>query len=237
MLEVQSLRADYGQGEVLSDVSFTVPRGGFHALIGANGAGKSTTMRAISGLLRPVRGRIVFDGRDISTLSADRIVKLGLALVPEGRKVFAPLTVRENLEMGAFQLLFPKNRGGFSDNLAFVLDLFPRLEERLQQAAGTLSGGEQQMLAIGRALMGSPRMLLLDEPSMGLAPLVVTQIFDTLRRLRELGLTIFVCEQNTSVTLRRADHGYVLEGGRIALSDGAQALIANDRVREAYLGV
>ena len=237
MLEVRGLQAGYGHGIVLSDVTLSVPKGGFHALIGANGAGKTTTMRVLSGLMAPSAGHVIFDGHDLAGLRADRVMRLGLALVPEGRKVFAPLTVRENLEMGAFALLFPRRRTGIEKNLAMVLDLFPRLEERLDQLAGTLSGGEQQMLAIGRALMSSPRMLLLDEPSMGLAPLVITQIFDTLQRLRGLGLTILVCEQNTNITLKRAEYGYVLEGGRITLADQASALAANERVREAYLGI
>ena len=237
MLEVRDLHASYGLGDVLSGVSLDVRERDFSALIGANGAGKSTTMRALSGLLRPVRGSIRFDGRDISRLSADRIVRMGLALVPEGRKVFAPLSVRENLEMGGFTHLFPRTKATFGRHMAFVLDLFPRLQERLDQPAGTLSGGEQQMLAIGRALMSGPRLLLLDEPSMGLAPLIVTQIFNTLKRLNELGTTLFVCEQNTAVTLRKAREAYVLEGGRIALSGTAESLAADDRVREAYLGI
>jgi branched-chain amino acid transport system ATP-binding protein len=237
MLEIRDLHASYGLGDVLAGVSLDVPQGAFCALIGANGAGKSTTMRALSGLLRPVRGTIRFDGRDISRLPADLIVRMGLALVPEGRKVFAPLSVRENLEMGGFQHLFPRTKAVFAKHMAFVLDLFPRLEERLEQPAGTLSGGEQQMLAIGRALMSGPRLLLLDEPSMGLAPLIVTQIFNTLKRLNELGTTLFVCEQNTAVTLRKAQQAYVLEGGRITLSGTAASLAADDRVREAYLGL
>ena len=238
MLEVTGLKAGYGQGEVLSGVSLSVPRGAFHALIGSNGAGKTTTMRAISGLLRPTAGRVVFDGKEITGTNAHRVVRQGLALVPEGRKVFAPLSVRENLEMGAYPLLAAGGRRDeVARNLAFVVELFPRLQERFEQPAGTLSGGEQQMLAIARALMSSPRMLLLDEPSMGLAPLVVLSIFDTLAQLRERGLTILVCEQNTSVTLRRADYGYVLEGGSVTLRDEAAALLRNDAVREAYLGV
>jgi branched-chain amino acid transport system ATP-binding protein len=237
MLEIRDLAASYGLGDVLSGVTLEVAQGGFCALIGANGAGKSTTMRAVSGLLRPVRGVIRFDGRDITRLPADRIVRMGVALVPEGRKVFAPLTVRENLEMGGFQHLFPRTRAAFAQHLDFVLGLFPRLEERLDQPAGTLSGGEQQMLAIGRALMSGPRLLLLDEPSMGLAPLIVTQIFATLKKLNELGTTLFVCEQNTAVTLRQADRAYVLEGGRITLAGTAASLAADDRVREAYLGL
>ena len=237
MLEVRDLHASYGLGDVLSGVSFEVHERDFSALIGANGAGKSTTMRALSGLLRPVRGTIRFDGRDISRLTADRIVRMGLALVPEGRKVFAPLSVRENLEMGGFTHLFPRRKATFGKHMEFVLDLFPRLQERFDQPAGTLSGGEQQMLAIGRALMSGPRLLLLDEPSMGLAPLIVTQIFNTLKRLNELGTTLFVCEQNTAVTLRKARQAYVLEGGRITLSGTAAELAADDRVREAYLGI
>jgi branched-chain amino acid transport system ATP-binding protein len=237
MLELREVKGGYGQGEVLSGLSLTVPEGGFHALIGSNGAGKSTTMRTIAGLLRPSSGQVLFDGRDITGLAPHRAVRHGLALVPEGRKVFAPLTVRENLEMGAFTLLSGGRRAETDRNLAFVVDLFPRLAERFEQPAGTLSGGEQQMLAIGRAMMGSPRMLLLDEPSMGLAPLVVITIFDTLEKLRKLGVTIFVCEQNAYVTLQRADHGYVLEGGRIALQGPAGELMRNDAVREAYLGV
>jgi branched-chain amino acid transport system ATP-binding protein len=237
MLKVEQLSAHYGGIHALQGIELEVPDRTIVSLIGANGAGKSTTMRALSGLLRPVRGTIRFDGRDISRLPADRIVRMGLALVPEGRKVFAPLSVRENLEMGGFQHLFPRTKAVFAKHMAFVLDLFPRLEERLEQPAGTLSGGEQQMLAIGRALMSGPRLLLLDEPSMGLAPLIVTQIFNTLKRLNELGTTLFVCEQNTAVTLRKAQQAYVLEGGRITLSGTAASLAADDRVREAYLGL
>lgn len=237
MLELRGLGASYGRGTVLSGLDLAVPQGRFATLIGANGAGKSTTMRAVSGLLRPVSGQVLFEGRDLSRLSADRIARLGLALVPEGRKIFASMTVRENLEMGAFQFLFPRNRGRLDERLDFVFGQFPRLRERAAQIAGTLSGGEQQMLAIGRALMSDPRMLLLDEPSMGLAPMVVHQIFATLRRLADQGLTLLVCEQNTAVALRSADHGHVLEAGRIALEGPAQELVGSARIREAYLGV
>ncbi len=237
MLELKDVGATYGRGPVLAGMNLRVEQGSFCALIGSNGAGKSTTMRAISGLLRPVSGEIVFEGSDLSALRADRVARLGLSLVPEGRKVFAPMTVRENLEMGAFQFLFPRDRGRLAERLDFVTGLFPRLEERFAQPAGTLSGGEQQMLAIGRALMSAPRLLLLDEPSMGLAPLIVAEIFSTLKRLVASGMTLFVCEQNTSVTLRHADHCYVLEGGRITMSGSAESLATDDRVREAYLGL
>lgn len=237
MLEVKRLHASYGQGEILRGVQVAVPEGRFHALIGANGAGKSTTFRVISGLLKASQGEVLFQGRDVTGFPAHRLLRLGLSLVPEGRRVFARLSVRENLQMGAYIHLFPRRRGAVDEQFSVVLDLFPRLRERLEQPAGTLSGGEQQMLAIGRALMSRPKMLLLDEPSMGLAPLVVTQIFDTLMRLRNLGLTIFVCEQNTNVTLHRADYGHVLEDGCIVLSGSADALINNERVREAYLGL
>lgn len=237
MLELKGVGASYGRGAVLAGMDLRVETGSFCALIGSNGAGKSTTMRAISGLLRPVTGEIRFEGTDLSGLAADRIARLGLSLVPEGRKVFAPMTVRENLEMGAFQFLFPRDRGRLGERMDFVTSLFPRLAERFGQAAGTLSGGEQQMLSIGRALMSAPRLLLLDEPSMGLAPLIVAEIFATLKRLSETGTTLFVCEQNTSVTLRHADHCYVLEGGRITMSGSAESLVQDDRVREAYLGL
>ncbi len=237
MLELRGLCAGYGRVDVLHDLDITVEQGAICALIGANGAGKSTTLRAISGLLRPVRGSIRFDGRDIDRLPASKMASIGIALVPEGRKVFAPLSVRDNLLVGAFTQLFPRRTGRFDRQLAFVLDLFPRLRERLDQPAGTLSGGEQQMLAIGRALMSQPRLLLLDEPSMGLAPVVVQQVFQVLGELRAAGLTILVSEQNAHVTLAHADVGYVIEGGRIALFDSAQALRDNDRVREAYLGI
>lgn len=237
MLELRGLCAGYGRADVLHDLDVTVDRGAICALIGANGAGKSTTLRAIAGLLRPVRGSIRFEGREIGQMAASRMAAIGIALVPEGRKVFAPLTVRDNLVVGAFTQLFPRRSGRFEEQLAFVLELFPRLQERLEQPAGTLSGGEQQMLAIARALMSRPRLLLLDEPSMGLAPLVVYQVFKVLDELRAAGLTILVSEQNAHVTLAHADVGYVIEGGRITLQDSADALRGNDQVREAYLGI
>jgi branched-chain amino acid transport system ATP-binding protein len=237
VLEVRQLSAGYGAADVIHELSFEVARGSFCALIGANGAGKSTTMKALSGLLRPVHGEVRFDGEAIERLDAAQIVRRGMALVPEGRRVFAPLTVRENLQMGAFIHLFPRARGQVAERLDFVLATFPRLRERLAQAAGTLSGGEQQMLAIGRALMSEPRLLLLDEPSMGLAPVIVQQVFAALRQLQQGGLTVLVSEQNASVALACADHGHVIEAGSLAMSDSAAALRGNDKVREAYLGI
>ncbi|CAN5715957.1 ABC transporter ATP-binding protein [soil metagenome] len=237
MLELASLHAGYGASDVLHDVSMTIGQGSFHALIGANGAGKSTTMKGIAGLLRPVRGAVLFEDKDISRLPAARIVSRGLALVPEGRRVFGPMSVRENLQMGAFVDLFPRRKAGVKERLDFVLSTFPRLQERLEQLAGTLSGGEQQMLAIGRALMSGPRLLALDEPSMGLAPVIVEQVFAALKTLQQSGLTILVSEQNASITLAHADFGHVMESGAIVLSGAASALRNDDRVREAYLGL
>ncbi|HUP07879.1 MAG TPA: ABC transporter ATP-binding protein [Caldimonas sp.] len=240
MLDVARLDAGYGAARVLDSVSLTVARGSFHALIGANGAGKSTLLKAIAGLLRPSQGRIDFDGAPIAGVAPARIVARGLALVPEGRRVFGPLTVRENLQLGAFTRLFRAGlaaRDAVGARLDFVLATFPRLKERLAQQAGTLSGGEQQMLAIGRALMSSPSLLLLDEPSMGLAPRVVEQVFDVLRGLQRHGLTVLVAEQNAAVALAYADRGTVIESGRIALDGTAQHLRGDDAVREAYLGV
>jgi len=240
MLDVARIGAGYGAARVLEDVSLTVARGGFHALIGANGAGKSTLLKTIAGLLRPSSGAIEFDGASIAGTAPARIVARGLALVPEGRRVFGPLTVRENLQMGAFTRLFRAGaaaRDTVGARLDFVLETFPRLKERLGQDAGTLSGGEQQMLAIGRALMSSPSMLLLDEPSMGLAPLIVHQLFEVLRDLQRQGLTVLVAEQNAAVALAHADRGTVIENGRIALDDTAERLRRDDAVREAYLGV
>ena len=237
MLEIKALHAGYGASDVLHDVCIDIGRGAFHGLIGANGAGKSTTMKALSGLLRPVRGSITFAGEDISRLSAARVVAKGFALVPEGRRVFGPMTVSDNLQMGAFTQLFPRKKGNVSERLDFVLGTFPRLKERLGQLAGTLSGGEQQMLAIGRALMSGPHFLALDEPSMGLAPVIVEQVFAALKKLQRDGLTILVSEQNASITLAHCDFGHVMESGAITLSGPASLLRDNDRVREAYLGI
>ena len=236
LLALRAVRAGYGQGEVLQGVSLEVPAGSFTALLGANGAGKSTTLRTVSGLLRASDGEIRFAGRRIDGLHASRVMRLGLALVPEGRRVFAAMSVLENLEMGGFTLLMPGRRAEFARSLEFVLEMFPRLRERAGQPAGTLSGGEQQMLAIGRALMSGPRLLLLDEPSMGLAPRIVTQIFEALQTLRNTGTTILVSEQNSAAALRWADRAAVLESGRIALAGAARTLQDDPRVREAYLG-
>jgi branched-chain amino acid transport system ATP-binding protein len=237
MLEVRDLRAAYDGKEALHGLSFEVAQGACVCLIGANGAGKTTTMRCLSGLLRPTRGTITFAGADITTLSPAARVAAGIALVPEGRRVFAPMTVQENLEMGAYRRLWPRRQRTVAADFDFVFELFPRLRERAAQLAGALSGGEQQMLAIARALMSRPKLLLLDEPSMGLAPMVVKDIFAALRRLNDLGVSILLAEQNTRMALRTASRGYVLAGGLVVQAADA-ATLANDRaVRDAYLGV
>ncbi|MBP2292906.1 branched-chain amino acid transport system ATP-binding protein [Azospirillum rugosum] len=236
MLDVTGLDAGYGEIQILRGLSLTVEPGECVCLVGANGAGKTTLMRSLSGLLRPVGGSIRFDGQELARLSAHDVVTRGVALVPEGRRVFGPLTVRDNLEMGAFRHLWPRRNDGFGRDLDFVLTLFPRLRERLQQPAGTLSGGEQQMLAIGRALMTRPKLLLLDEPSMGLAPLVVKEIFATIRALNAEGMAILLAEQNARMALRTASRGYVIAEGRIVNSADTAALQRDPAVQEAYLG-
>lgn len=237
MLEVEGLVAGYGGTDVLHAVSLKVGRGQSACLIGANGAGKTTLLRTLSGLIRPTAGRILLEGADISAASTSARLARGLALAPEGRRVFAPMTVEENLEMGAFRRLWPRRSKGVAADLDMVFALFPRLAERRRQAAGLLSGGEQQMLAIGRALMGRPRLLLLDEPSMGLAPKVVQEIFATIRRLNAEGMSILIAEQNASMALRSAAHGYVLAEGAIVSEGAAGALLTDDGVRAAYLGL
>lgn len=237
MLEIKNLYASYGVSDALVDISMVVPDGKVVCMLGANGAGKSTTMRSLSGLLRPVRGSIVYDGVELTSLSAGDIVDLGMVLVPEGRHVFTPLTVAENLEIGAYRYLKARNQAAYRDKLDYVLTLFPRLRERIGQAAGTLSGGEQQMLAIGRALMSGPRLLMLDEPSMGLAPLVVADIFKTIKRLASEGLTILIAEQNARVTLKNSDYGYILQEGSIAQHGTSEALRRDEGVQAAYLGL
>ena len=232
MLEVSDLVAGYGAAEVLRGVSFEVPAGGCVCLLGGNGAGKSTTMRAVAGLLRVRGGTVRLEGRDITHLPPDARLAAGLALVPEGRRVFAPLTVAENLTIGAYRA--PAQARARRDR---VLTLFPRLAERLTQPAGTLSGGEQQMLAIGRAMMSGPRLLLLDEPSMGLAPIVLRAIFQSVAALNGEGLAILLAEQNARQALRVASGGMVLADGVIVVRGDAAALQANPAVREAYLGV
>jgi branched-chain amino acid transport system ATP-binding protein len=237
MLELRELRAGYSQGDVLKGVSFALSAGGFAALLGGNGAGKSTTLKTIAGLMRCRSGQILLDGKPIGQLKPSMILRCGLALVPEGRKVFAAMSVRENLEMGGYTLLVPRRRhAAFEKNMEFVCDLFPRLGERATQPAGTLSGGEQQMLAIGRALMSNPRILLLDEPSMGLSPLVASQIFVALDALRKGGLSLLVCEQNATLALRYATEALVLQDGQIAIQGTAASLRGDPRLKEAYLG-
>lgn len=233
MLVVENLVTHYGPVEALKGISLRVERGEIVTLIGANGAGKSTTLRTISGLVRPTRGDIAFEGRSIKALAPDRIVALGIAHVPEGRRVFPLMTVLENLELGAFSRTDAK---AVQEDMERVFTLFPRLAERRTQMAGTMSGGEQQMLAIGRALMARPRLLLLDEPSMGLAPMIVEDIFQIIRQVNGEGTTVLLVEQNANMALSIAHRGYVLETGRIVLSDDAQRLRENDDVRKAYLG-
>ena len=237
MLEVRDLRAAYDGKEALHGLSFDVAQGSSVCLIGANGAGKSTTMRCLTGLLRPTHGTVAFEGKDITAIAPAARVAAGIALVPEGRRVFAPMTVWENLEMGAYRRLWPRRQSAVAADFELVFDLFPRLRERTAQLAGALSGGEQQMLAIGRALMSRPKLLLLDEPSMGLAPMVVKDIFATLRRLNEMGVSILLAEQNTRLALRTANHGYVIAGGIIVKAADATALAADPQVQNAYLGI
>jgi branched-chain amino acid transport system ATP-binding protein len=234
MLEIRGLRVSYGPIEVLHGVDLSVREGAITTLIGANGAGKSTLLRAISGLVRASDGEIRYDGRDVRTLAPERIVAAGLTHCPEGRHVFPEMTVRENLDLGAFRR---RDARGVRESLTEVYGLFPRLQERCEQRAGTLSGGEQQMLAIGRALMSRPRLLLLDEPSLGIAPNLVRQIFSTIVAInRDAGVTIFLVEQNANMALRFAETGYVLETGRIVLTDTAENLRSSNDVRRAYLG-
>jgi branched-chain amino acid transport system ATP-binding protein len=237
MLDVKALTAGYGSIEVLHQVSLQVAPGQSVCLIGANGAGKTTLLRCIAGLLRPSAGHITIDGTEISAASASARLDYGVTLVPEGRRVFAPMTVRENLDMGAFRRLWPRRDKGVGADMEMVFDLFPRLRERQRQLAGLLSGGEQQMLAIGRALMSRPRLLLLDEPSMGLAPRVVQEIFATIRRLNAEGMSILLAEQNANMALRIAAWGYVLAEGEIVRSAESAALSNDPSVRAAYLGL
>ena len=233
ILSVKDIHTYYGAIQALRGVSVEVGRGEIVTLIGSNGAGKSTTLKTISGLLRPRQGEILFDGKRIDRVEPHNIVKRGISQSPEGRRVFPALTVAENLEMGAFAR---HDRGGIARDRDRVYTLFPRLKERARQRAGTLSGGEQQMLAIGRALMAAPSVLLLDEPSMGLAPVLVDTIFDAIREINQQGTTIMLVEQNAQLALSIAARGYVLQTGSIVLHDTAQNLLANPEVRAAYLG-
>jgi len=234
MLRVEGLVVAYGAVEALHGIDLSAAEGEIVALIGANGAGKTTTLKAISGLLPARAGRVLLDGRPITGLAPHKIVGLGVSHAPEGRRIFTDLTVRENLSLGAY---VARSRRAEAERLERVLELFPRLRERIEQAGGTLSGGEQQMLAIGRALMAAPRMLLLDEPSLGLAPILVQEIFREIARInREDGATILLVEQNAHMALSLAHRGYVLETGRVVLADDAKRLLADPQVRGAYLG-
>ena len=233
LLEVDDLHTYYGTIEAVKGISITVNEGEVVTLIGANGAGKSTTLRSIQGINRPKRGRIVFKGQDIVGRRPHDIVKMGISQSPEGRRLFSRMSVRENLEMGAFQR---SDRNGIQEDIDRVYELFPRLQERRMQKAGTLSGGEQQMCAIGRALMARPKLLMLDEPSLGLAPILVERIFEIVREINAQGTSILLVEQNALIALAVANRGYVLETGRVALHDTAAALRKTEQVRKAYLG-
>jgi branched-chain amino acid transport system ATP-binding protein len=234
VLKIQNLVVHYGVITALQGVSLEVPAGAIVTLIGANGAGKTTTLRTVSGLLRAAGGEVLYDGQDVTHLAPHQLVRRGIAHVPEGRMVFANLTVHENLMMGAYLI---RDRKRIATQLGYVLDVFPRLKEREKQSAGTLSGGEQQMLAIGRALMSQPRFLMLDEPSLGIAPLLVEKIFEKIQEInRQHGITILLVEQNANLALEVSSYGYVLETGRILLQDSSENLRANPQVKAAYLG-
>ena len=233
MLKVEGLNVYYGAIHALHDVSFEVNEGEIVTLIGANGAGKTTTLHTVSGLVRPKSGKVTFRGKDITHTEAHDILKLGLAHVPEGRRVFAKMTVQENLMMGAYAR---KDKNGISDDLEMVYTRFPRLRERWRQLAGTLSGGEQQMLATGRALMSRPSLLMMDEPSMGLSPILVSDVFEIIKSINAAGTTVLLVEQNASMALSIANRAYVLETGDIIKSGDAKALLNDDDVRKAYLG-
>ena len=236
MLIIENLSAYYDSIAALKGVSIEVPKGDVVSIIGANGAGKSTLLKAISGLIKARQGRILYKDRDIAGLPADRIVSLGLSQVPEGRQIFAHLTVLDNINLGAYLYYQRRNRREIQERIEAVFKLFPILKRRTKQVAGTLSGGEQQMLAIARALMGRPELLLLDEPSMGLAPLIVREIFSVIKRLNESGTTILLVEQNAKAALNVASHAFVLETGEVVLEGSARDLMDNPKVKEAYLG-
>lgn len=233
MLTIQAVDVYYGAIHAIKGLTIKVQAGEIVTLIGANGAGKTTILQTISGLLKPRQGLIEFEGQQIAGMAAEKIVRLGISQVPEGRRVFANMTVNENLELGAY---IRTDRGGIAEDLAKVFDWFPRLQERSTQLAGTLSGGEQQMLAMGRALMSRPRLLLLDEPSMGLAPLLVRELFSIIKAINATGTTILLVEQNAHMALSIADTAYVLETGRVALSGTAAVVAASNEVQKAYLG-
>ncbi len=233
MLEIKDLEVYYGVIQAIKGISFEVNQGEVIALIGANGAGKTTTLHTITGLISPKKGSVVFEGKDITKTPAHKIVSMGMAHVPEGRRVFAELSVYENLKMGAYTR---KDKNEIEESLANVYKRFPRLEERRNQMAGTLSGGEQQMLAMGRALMSRPKIILMDEPSMGLSPILVNEIFDIIRSVSESGTTVLLVEQNAKKALSIADRAYVLETGRITMEGNAKDLLEDDSIKKAYLG-
>ncbi len=232
LLEVKNIKVYYGNINAIKDISFEVNEGEIVTLIGANGAGKSSILNTVAGLIKPKSGEIIFDGQGIIGIPAHKIVSKGMALCPEGRRIFQQLSVKENLEMGSYTR--PANE--VSESIEKVYELFPRLKERYKQIAGTLSGGEQQMLAMGRALMSKPRLMMLDEPSMGLAPILVEQIFDIIKNLHKSGTTILLVEQNAQMALSIADRGYVMETGRIVTSGTGKGLLLDDAVKKAYLG-
>lgn len=233
MLKVENLNVYYGGIHALKGISFNVSKGKIITLIGANGAGKSTTLRAICSLVRAKEGKIIFEDKDITNISTDQIVKMGAVLIPEGRRIFPNLTVQENLDLGAF---VREDKEEIIKDQEWVCKLFPRLKERLWQKGGTLSGGEQQMLAVARGLMSRPKLLMLDEPSLGLAPLLVKEIFEIIQRIHQEGITILLIEQNAFAALKIADYAYVLETGRIVLQGTGEELLRNEEVRKAYLG-
>lgn len=231
ILKINDLKVNYGGIEAVKGISFDVPAGEIITLIGANGAGKSSTLRAIAGLVKPASGNIVFEGDDITGKDPTAIVTKGITLVPEGRKIFPDLTVLENLRIGAYL-----RNDDLNDDLNWVYDLFPRLKERSWQEGGTLSGGEQQMLAVGRALMSRPKVIMMDEPSLGLAPIIVRGIFDIIKEINKQGVTVLLIEQNANMALKTADIGYVMETGRITMSGAGSELLTNEEVKKAYLG-
>lgn len=233
LLEIKNLQVNYGMIQAIKDVDFHVEEGEVVALIGANGAGKTTILQTVSGLLTPVHGSIFFDGTDITKIPGHKIVSMGMAHVPEGRRVFANLSVLQNLKMGAFTR---KDKKEIDDSLQYIFSHFPRLEERKKQLAGTLSGGEQQMLAMGRALMSNPRIILMDEPSMGLSPIFVNEIFDIIQTVSKSGTTVLLVEQNAKKALSIADRAYVLETGKIVMEGKASELLDNEDIKKAYLG-
>ncbi|MGB9790098.1 MAG: ABC transporter ATP-binding protein [Thermotoga caldifontis] len=234
VLSVENLHVHYGSIHAVKGISLHVKKGQIVTLIGANGAGKSTTLKAIMNLVKKSSGKVIFNGNDITKLPTHEIVLAGISLVPEGRRIFPNLTVYENLMMAAYSR---KNKDEIEKDLEFVFSLFPRLKERLKQPGGTLSGGEQQMLALARGLMSRPKLLMLDEPSLGLAPLLVKEVFDVIKKIREEGVTVLLIEQNALGALKIADYGYVLETGRIVLEDEAVKLLNNEGVKKAYLGI